>query len=61
MFYLDSNLLELDVSKFKTGNVRDMSYMFSEVKRVTSLDISNFDTSNCENMLGMFQNLIQKM
>jgi len=38
---------------FNTGNVKNMSYMFSGASS-TTLDVSNFDTSNVINMDSMF-------
>ena len=35
----------LDVSKFDTSNVTDMSEMFESCDGLTSLDVSKFDTS----------------
>ena len=39
---------------FNTGNVKNMSYMFSGASS-TTLDVSNFDTSNVINMASMFE------
>ena len=42
---------------WKTINVTDMSYMFSECYSLKSLpDISNWDTTKVTNMSGMFYN-----
>ena len=37
-----------------TSEVKDMSYMFSACKALTSLDLKNFNTQNVTNMKGMF-------
>ena len=56
MFRGCKSLTSLDVSKFNTSKVTDMSYMFSECKSLTSLDVSNFNTSNVTDMYRMFDN-----
>jgi len=37
-----------------TSNIKDMSYMFAEMKNIENLDLSDFDTSNSTNMSAMF-------
>mgnify|MGYP004726869139 CR=1 FL=1 len=60
MFYMgkskasDTALTTLDVSKFNTANVTDMSYMFCGCDSLTSLDVSKFNTTNVTNMSYMF-------
>ncbi|KGI22979.1 BspA family leucine-rich repeat surface protein, partial [Hoylesella timonensis] len=44
----------LDVSKFNTQNVSNMSGMFEGCKALTSLDVSKFNTQNVTGMYGMF-------
>ena len=44
----------LDLSGWKTSNVRSMSGMFSNCKNLTSLDLSGWDTSGVWNMSWMF-------
>ena len=56
MFENCFSLTELNVSGFKTGNVKSMSSMFYYCKSLTSLDVSGFDTSNVTNMYMMFGN-----
>lgn len=47
-------LLEaLDLSKWDTTGVTDMSYMFSECRKLAELNQS-FDTRSCTNFVGMF-------
>ena len=46
----------LDLSGWKTGNVKDMCGMFYYCKNLKSIDISGWDTSNVENMSWMFWN-----
>ena len=53
MFASCNSLSVLDVSRWDTSNVTNMSYMFSGVP-VTELDISNFSTSEVTDMSGMF-------
>ena len=50
----ETALATLDVSKFNTANVEDMSYMFQGCSSLTSLNVSNFNTSNVKNMDSMF-------
>ena len=56
MFYLCTNLTELDLSDFDTSKVTDMSSMFSSCDSLTELDVSNLDTSNVIYMHEMFYN-----
>ncbi|MGL5887908.1 MAG: BspA family leucine-rich repeat surface protein, partial [Leuconostoc suionicum] len=44
----------LDLSKFDTSHVTNMSYMFFRCSNLTKLDLSNFNTSNVTNMSDMF-------
>ena len=46
----------LDLSGWKTGNVKDMCGMFYYCKNLKSIDISGWKTSNVENMSWMFWN-----
>ena len=55
MFNNCSGLTSLDISKFNTSNVINMSGMFNSCSGLTSLDLSNFDTSNVMNMQSMFK------
>ena len=45
----------LDVSRFDTAKVTDMSSMFFGCRKVENIDCSNFNTSNVTNMASMFQ------
>lgn len=62
MFAVDSGVSEhepsgfknIDLSKFNTSNVTDMSSMFSGCKYTEKLDLSKFDTSKVIDMSGMF-------
>jgi len=47
----------VDLSRFRTSKMTDMSYMFYGNINLTSLDLSNFDTNNVTNMKGMFERL----
>ena len=49
----------LDVTKFDTSKVEDMSYMLSGCRGLISLDVSNFNTMNVTNMVAMFQECIK--
>lgn len=54
MFQKCSGLASLDVSKFNTAEVENMSGMFRECKDLSSLDLSSFNTANVKDMSGMF-------
>jgi surface protein len=47
-------LTSLDLSKFNTEKVTDMSAMFGWCNALTSLDLSKFNTHKVESMDGMF-------
>ena len=51
------NILDLDLSKFDTSRVTNMSHMFNGMRNLTTLNLSNFNTSNVTNMGGMFFNM----
>ena len=46
----------IDMSSFDTSNVFDMSYMFNNVKSMTTYDFSSFDTSKLKYMSYTFYN-----
>ena len=48
------SLIYLDLSKFNTQNVRDMSYMFLNCYSLKNLDLSKFNTKNVTDMCCMF-------
>ena len=54
MFYNCPALTQLDLSKFDTKNVTDMSGMFNSCA-LTQLDVSNFNTQNVTDMSYMFE------
>ena len=55
MFFGCESLKKLDLSKFNTSNVTNMSFMFYECSSLKELiNISNFDTTNVSNMHAMF-------
>ena len=54
MFYGCIVLPQLDVSKFDTKNVTNMSRMFNDCKALTQLDVSKFNTQNVTHMYRMF-------
>ena len=49
-----SPLSEIKTEIIDASNVKDMSYMFAEMKNIENLDLSDFDTSNATNMTAMF-------
>ena len=54
MFTSCYNIKILNLKKFDTSNVRNMSTMFSNCSSLTSLDLSSFDTSKVTDMSYMF-------
>ena len=54
MFANCTSLKSLELSKFDTSSVTDMSYMFANCTSLNSLDLSKFDTSSVVNMNYMF-------
>ena len=46
----------LDLSKFDTSNVTDMSFMFCDCINLEHLSLLNFNTNNAKNLYEMFQN-----
>ena len=56
MFYLCTNLKELDISDFDKLKVTNMNSMFGECHNLIRLNVSNFNTSNVTDMSYMFVN-----
>ena len=54
MFYNVEDLIEIDLSKFNSANVRSLENMFYGCKNLKYIDISNFDTSQVNTMASMF-------
>lgn len=54
MFYKCDSLPSLDLSRFDTSKVTDMSSMFDQCFKLTPLELSRFDTSKVTNMSYMF-------
>ena len=50
------SLTSLDLSKWDTSNVTDMSWMFVGCYSLTSLDLSSWDVSNVTDMYNVFYN-----
>ena len=46
----------LDLSGWKTGNIKDMYRMFASCSFLKSVNLSGWDTSNVKNMMYMFSN-----
>ena len=57
MFSNCQKLAYIDVSKFNTENVTNMSWMFASCSSLPSLDVSNFNTEKVTNMEGMFSSI----
>ena len=49
-----TNARSLDLSRFDTRNVEDMSFMFGRTMYLDSLNLTGFDTSKVKNMSGLF-------
>ena len=56
MFYNFENIISIDLSKFDTSKVKDMSSMFYNNKNLKNININNFDTSSVTTMEKMFYN-----
>ena len=56
MFYGCTEITEINLSNFKSSNVRNLDEMFDSCSSLISLDLSNFDTSNIKNMNELFYN-----
>ena len=54
MFYLCSDIDEIDLSHFDTSIITDMNNMFNRCSGLVSLDLSNFNTSRVTDMSYMF-------
>jgi surface protein len=54
MFFALQSITNLDLKKFDTSKVTNMSGMLSGLTNLTSLDVSGFNTSNVTNMQRMF-------
>ena len=55
LFHYFKSLESIDMSRFDTSRVEDMSWMFNGCESLETLDLRNFDTSNVKNMQTMFQ------
>ena len=56
MFNDCKSLVSLDLSKFNTTKVTDMSQMFNGCSSLVSLNISNFNTDKVTNNYQIFNN-----
>ena len=54
--FKNSYAKEIDLSKFDTSNVTDMSLMFCDCYNLKKINLSNINTKNVTNMSGMFFN-----
>ena len=59
MFFNCSSLNNLNLSKFNTNNVEDMSFMFFNCCSLNNLNLSNFNTDNVKNINEIFNFLNQ--
>lgn len=51
-----STLDKINTKIIDSSSIKDMSYMFAEMKNIEKLDLSEFDTSNATIMSAMFYN-----
>lgn len=51
-----STLQEVNTKLIDSSNIKDMSYMFAEMRQIESVDLNGLDTSNVTNMTAMFYN-----
>ena len=58
MFNGVNNIKSIDLSKFDTSKVSDMSYMFNECRSLQSLNLQNFKLTSVENLSSMFKSCI---
>ena len=58
MFAECYSLTSLNLSNFKTINVKDMSYMFYICSSLMSLNLSNFNIINVKDMNNIFLNVL---
>ena len=56
MFYNCKEIIKIDMTKFDTSLVSDMSYMFSSCDSLKSLNVSNLNTAKVQTMEYMFYN-----
>ena len=54
MFFGCENLININLSNFKTENTTNMENMFMGCEALKSLDVSSFNTEKVVNMMGMF-------
>ena len=54
MFCNCDHLINVDLSSFKTDNVRDMTRMFYNCSNLAEIDLSSFETDNVTSMYSMF-------
>ena len=55
MFDRCFKLKNINLTKFNTSKVRNMSYLFSNCNNLESIDVSHFDTSNVTTFFSMFE------
>ena len=55
MFYGCNEITEIDLKKFDTSQVTDMSSMFKHCSSITSIDVSNLNTKMVKSMSAMFR------
>ena len=56
MFFHCRNIIEMDLSLFKTSEITCFAGMFNGCSSLTSLNLSNFDTSQATSIYYMFKN-----
>ena len=63
MFCAMHSITCLNLTNFKTNNVKNMKFMFTNSENLTNIDLNSFDTSKVVNFQAMFLGLtkIQKL
>ena len=54
IFHGCPNIIEIDISIFKTPQVKYLGNMFGECSSLTSINFANFDSNSAEDMGAMF-------
>ena len=56
LFYYYSQLIEIDLSNFKTQNVKSMKCLFSTCRQLKKINLKNINTNEVTDMKDMFSN-----
>ena len=61
ILYYCSSLERLNFNNFKTNNVTNMRYMFSECSLLKELNLNNFNANNVTDMSFMFMGCLEEL